>query len=1205
MTFDPKQKEWLEKMTKAVVAKEKSDQRELRKAQLLDHVMKQVDTDKAAMQAAFAAVRPKLNDGSKSKLLDVKNTQQEEFDSDNDILNVKSWGTKEQVEAAARYTAKLVNWTEQLRNAEIREPDASGKIVATKLFTAAEITEDFWFPLTRERIAPDNFAPPALSKTQQMLDATNEIYGKVLEDVEDGDEVDLAEKGIAVGAKVARLGQQVAAAFGGGDAKIAGNAMELLALALDTTGVTYGAVKEADLEGASDKIVANLKKTTGKIISMAIPGDSTIGPTVAAAISATSDSTKALVFLYQGGEKAKRKAFDSFTSAVLSGLDAGISSTANSTTKSQLKEIRDGFAKAKIAGDAGTAILKKVKAGDLAGAVTETNKALQKIIIDVLPSGAQRTVADDMDAVTSLLESVIVISEAQGRGAADTIIDNIGTMLTTVITLAGKPEIGAQVGKAYIAAVQPVKIAKALAKKPEPDVITAVNLFANGFTIALQNVPPGQGVATAAEVVSRFQSAANAAALLIELRKTGDPHKFIEGMSKAAKAAVAAAVGPQDEDKQRDINGKLDLAVDALNVGAALVDAVKAKKIADQADTLVDSLGKVLAGALQQSGVDADICNLVQKSYSSAGRAVTVAGCLSKPKITDADISKSLEALGAGFEDALDACSTGASDSTALAMKTSGKGIAAAFKSAGKSVLVAKDIEDGKLGAAVKKLQAVAKVAVNASFEIATDVATDGLSSDEADAQAQELKDIQTNVNASLKTGTKMATLVVELKKPEKQKALKEKAAAKQNEEFSSEVAAANEEFTLTDEEQTALNQLRVGPSPASAAAVRKIEALIKQMKRDRAIMQTAVKLLEGGIDIVSKFVAPLRAGGEAIKLAANLVAAAQRATDLNRWLGVVGDMRGAQNPLSSSAKNFVSNQKEQLAHYAIQSALNLAKMIGSILECTGIGAAVATPLAAAATAASSAEEILRDLKKDAELEATWKLTLRAFKNPKNRKLGLLVRQKNATLAKYSIAWGAVVKNDALGKAALASCGLTERSLASPDADVGKVVEYLKARFPEDPEVLRKLQSKTEWVPSSLSLTFTCWTTILSAGVAADELHPDTLKGSGAVEASLVRLPQLQTAWKKAHGNLATAVKAKTGVEALKEPARVAYSAYLDELSDLRKALTSFKPLKKKKEGGAAEPRQEDMEVARDELAGLAYDELEDVKSKMVELQLG
>jgi hypothetical protein len=241
-------------------------------------------------------------------------------------------------------------------------------------------------------------------------------------------------------------------------------------------------------------------------------------------------------------------------------------------------------------------------------------------------------------------------------------------------------------------------------------------------------------------------------------------------------------------------------------------------------------------------------------------------------------------------------------------------------------------------------------------------------------------------------------------------------------------------------------------------ATEKTIEKLMAKIQRDRAIMSVAVVIGKGGFEVASKFFAPLSMGTEAIKMAANIAAAAQRAQDLRKFLEMQKRSKNAVSPYLTSVQNFVDNQANQLTQYAIRVALNGAAIAAA-------AAATAFPLAAPAVAITavvqSESELLFQVYDEKRLKDAWTLTKSALDDPSNRKLGLRARKLNPTLAKYTIAYGAEVAHDPIALNMCQECGLSLETVANADAK--KIKAYLVLRFDKDGEVVEKFDDPQDW----------------------------------------------------------------------------------------------------------------------------------------------
>ncbi len=238
------------------------------------------------------------------------------------------------------------------------------------------------------------------------------------------------------------------------------------------------------------------------------------------------------------------------------------------------------------------------------------------------------------------------------------------------------------------------------------------------------------------------------------------------------------------------------------------------------------------------------------------------------------------------------------------------------------------------------------------------------------------------------------------------------------------------------------------------------VNKLIAQIERDRTIMQVAITIGQGGFEMASNFLAPLAIGTEAIKMAANIAAAVQRAVDLRKFLDEAAGAKAGTSPYLTSIQNFADNQKDQLAHHSIAAALNGAKIVAA-------AAATAFPMAAPAVtivgAVQSGAEALYKFNTQQAVVAAWEVTKAALDDPQNRRMGLKARRMNATLAKYAVAYGAIEEHDPVAVHMAKACGLDADTLANKDTNAKKVKEFLEKKFDEDSKVTGRIKKDDDW----------------------------------------------------------------------------------------------------------------------------------------------
>jgi hypothetical protein len=313
-----------------------------------------------------------------------------------------------------------------------------------------------------------------------------------------------------------------------------------------------------------------------------------------------------------------------------------------------------------------------------------------------------------------------------------------------------------------------------------------------------------------------------------------------------------------------------------------------------------------------------------------------------------------------------------------------------------------------------------------------------------------------------------------------------------------------------------------------SAADASSIEKLIAKIEKDRAVFDTAMKIAAGGIDLAAKLFAPLAMASLGLEFIKSCKEALNRFIEIKKWLGAQESLAKAQSPLVSSAYNQVKNLGAQLAKHSTDAVIKAVQLVGNAMQL-----AAGTPVAAAgvivessAKAAAAAANTGFKLYTMAELERGWKATSAALLDPENRRLALKARADNPSLAKYSIAWGALEKGDPFARSLMGKIGLTEASLENRDTDVHKVVKYLETLYNEDSKLYRECAAVIDGIPVSPELTPESWQQIINACKGAKEFlvvpSPDSVPQIKAALIALDSIPRDRdaTAWVAFHKRL-------------------------------------------------------------------------------------
>lgn len=322
---------------------------------------------------------------------------------------------------------------------------------------------------------------------------------------------------------------------------------------------------------------------------------------------------------------------------------------------------------------------------------------------------------------------------------------------------------------------------------------------------------------------------------------------------------------------------------------------------------------------------------------------------------------------------------------------------------------------------------------------------------------------------------------------------IEERFKAKQKELDQKAVADAKEEIAAIEKQMAAEKKaytdslLCLGSKEPNEAEFKSIAKLVEQLERDRAIWDGLTALFGGGIGgatglavamgVAAEVAAPLKAAGQLVKYCVNLKAAADRCAAWLDWREGRKDAESAVSPYATSIDNFCRNQGQQFTHYSIQAAANA---IQALLACGEM-----SPLAPAfkaagggVAAAAAAEDLLYQFYKKQALARAWKTTKEALdpKNRGNRKMALLARQVNPTLAKYTVAYGALVEQSPIAITMCNRIGIDRETLARSSDKVSDLKGYLEKLYPDDGTVVGVLDvepGKTK-VPT-VALTSKAW----------------------------------------------------------------------------------------------------------------------------------
>jgi hypothetical protein len=351
---------------------------------------------------------------------------------------------------------------------------------------------------------------------------------------------------------------------------------------------------------------------------------------------------------------------------------------------------------------------------------------------------------------------------------------------------------------------------------------------------------------------------------------------------------------------------------------------------------------------------------------------------------------------------------------------------------------------------------------------------------------------------------------------------------------------------------------------------VEKIEQLIVEMKKDQMVVDLALQIVSAGgaaVSAMSGFFPQLGAVTYSIELVKNITKASMHFKAYMEWQENVRDAKSAMSVQVEAMTNRMDWSGKKGADEVLAALENAAKIVGSVMSYAGPFAPVGHAIAAGAGAVTAIRNLITKIVREVEMKNAWKIYKAARTNPDDRKLVRESMRKNPTLAKYVIAWGAVVEEDAVAKAAMKKCGLTEDVLSNKNSNVQKVVTFLEAMYPDDP-ILLEPSDRATWYPGKVEFTGASFATFV--GAAEKDASPKLKKGAASsLLKEFTRFDVYKEACSKAHGDWekATADTQNTpppqGAQDAEEKAEDALRAALDtSLRSSRFVLATLKTFK-------------------------------------------
>lgn len=500
------------------------------------------------------------------------------------------------------------------------------------------------------------------------------------------------------------------------------------------------------------------------------------------------------------------------------------------------------------------------------------------------------------------------------------------------------------------------------------------------------------------------------------------------------------------------------LATAVFNTGADAAVGLRKKQGAQGVQTVVGDVSGILSTVIKSATGNANLASFVALGMTASANIGVMVSALTAD---EPDVDVFIDNLGKAIGSGITAAGTGQTGQGAELFSNLSKNVTAGFT---------------KTAAAVKG-KLVYNLRVGNWSEAAgllSDAATTALRNDFAAYRGQLSLDASTDEKAKIASeGAETDKMLGEMGKKfgeffkqdaeavkEEEKKLKAKEAEKKKElaqkdaQLKKEESESAEKRLAKEQEEYQRSLEHLGKAEQTDEELKSIAKLIEDMKRQQQILTLAAAAGTGSFAIASQFLAPMAAGGTIVQFLANVASAVQRATALRQWVDAQGESISAVSPYKTAIENFIRNQAEQFSHYTIKSAINLLKFGGQITTSSGVAAPVGKVIEASASLAETLEDVTYKFYQKAMVKAAWSTTKAALERPQNRKLGLLARKQNATLAKYGIAYGAVIEKDQIAISAMNKCGLDRETLASKASNVGQVKKYLETLYPDDSAVL-------------------------------------------------------------------------------------------------------------------------------------------------------
>ncbi|NIZ59789.1 hypothetical protein DL239_02235 [Sedimentitalea sp. CY04] len=525
-----------------------------------------------------------------------------------------------------------------------------------------------------------------------------------------------------------------------------------------------------------------------------------------------------------------------------------------------------------------------------------------------------------------------------------------------------------------------------------------------------------------------------------------------------------------------------------------------AKEVADAKDVhnIVDAFNAMLTGILKAT-VGSDTANLVNTIITCSSRGTRAAKHLAKGDVA------------AALDDIADAVAAGITqnnkDDKYMAQHIRGgiKALAAVAK--GVQTKDPREAVAAAIGAAAVHANAVGSQIKSDAKDAATEKVKADSSLTEEERKAQ-LAYISTNtstnpsgldsVEKGLSTGITMKSLDemvsagFDKDAAEAQKKAYDEEQQQAMADFRNEPDPVFEEllvngFTDTDADISGDEEKELRSLERQAA---QIEKLIAICKKDQMTYDLTKQIVTGGAGFVASLLPAAGIVAVGTQLIFSIIEAVKHSEQLAIWAENMAGAKAAKSVQADAIMNRYGLQTTQTIKADIVVALKAVDLVGQIVKTAGGPAAPAgIAVSAAAQGAEGIMEIALTIKTEVEMANAWKVYKKALKTPQDRKLARQALQKNPTLSKYAMAYGACRERNPIAMNALKSCGLNARTMADPGTNISKVVTYLETVYREDPVLLRAVVVTEKWHPGKPELTVMSWGSFYIAATTSKDIE--------------------------------------------------------------------------------------------------------------------